>query len=387
MCYIVYCRNKKRNPGDSLMRVWNIFPALLLAVTFFPPLAADDAGANAKVAAALELARDGDHRGAAQLYCDADLLADDPQLKANALKGAISEYEKAGLPQREFEAIEQLLTRYPAQADYVAMTDRQLAIANAYYHGKREPAFWQLRWIPWLTGPDKTVEFYETALKRAPFAQGAPAARLRLAFRMDEENKPEKAMEQLRILIRDYPDAPERKPAYLALGELLFNLSQRGDGDGRYAQEAIAVFREFKRLYPKADENEFVDKTLLKLKDIQAERLLGIAKFYNRTGKSGAAVRYLNTVLKEYPDSLSAEESEALLVELDQTYTPDGFLPEVQSREPIYSVQRIPEQNAPLLIAPENSNGKYLLPVYDLGLDNTAGSQPVTSEEKNHENP
>ncbi len=369
------------------MRVWNIFPALLLAVTFFPPLAADDAGANAKVAAALELAREGDHRGAAQLYCDADLLADDPQLKANALKGAISEYEKAGLPQREFEAIEQLLTRYPAQADYVAMTDRQLAIANAYYHGKREPAFWQLRWIPWLTGPDKTVEFYETALKRAPFAQGAPAARLRLAFRMDEENKPEKAMEQLRILIRDYPDAPERKPAYLALGELLFNLSQRGDGDGRYAQEAIAVFREFKRLYPKADENEFVDKTLLKLKDIQAERLLGIAKFYNRTGKSGAAVRYLNTVLKEYPDSLSAEESEALLVQLDQTYTPDGFLPEVQSREPIYSVQRIPEQNAPLLIAPENSNGKYLLPVYDLGLDNTAGSQPVTSEEKNHENP
>ncbi len=367
------------------MRVWNIFPALLLAVLWCPQLAADDAEANAKVAAALELAREGDHRGAAQLYCDADLLADDPQLKANALKGAIGEFEKAGLPQREFETIEQLLTRYPAQADYVAMTDRQLAIANAYYHGEREPAFWQLRWIPWLTGPDKTVEFYETALKRAPFAAGAPAARLRLAFRMDEENKPEKAMEQLRILIRDYPDAPERKPAYLALGELLYNLSLRGDGDGRYAQEAIAVLQEFKRLYPQADENEFVDKTLLKLKDVQAERLLGIARFYNRTGKPGAAVRYLNTVLKEYQDSRSAEASEALLVQLDQTYTPDGFLPEEQSREPVYSVQRIPEQNAPLLIAPENSNGKYLLPIYDLGLGDSPSPQPATSGAKHDE--
>lgn len=355
----------------------------VLLLTLFCPriLTAGDAEANAKAAEALRAARNGDHRDAALLFCDADLLADDQQLKANALKNAVAEFREAGLLQREFETIEKLLTRYPAQTDYAAMTDRELAIADSYYRGRREPAFWQLRWIPWLTGPDKTVEFYETALRRAPFAGTAAAARLRLAFRLDEEGKPEKSLEQLRLVVRDYPGAPERKAAYLALGEMLFNMARQGDGDGRLAQESVDTFEEFKRLYPQAEETEFVDKTLLKLKDIQADRLLGIAKFYDRTGKPDAAARYLNTVVRQYPDSLYAEQSEALLVKLDRTHAAEGFPPDRQVREPVYPVQRIPEQNSPLLIAPENSNGKYLLPVYDLRPSGSPAGGGTSSEE------
>ena len=59
-------------------------------------------------------------------------------------------------------------------------------------------------------------------------------------------------------------------------------------------------------------------------------------------------------------------EAERLLVELDDTYTPDAFLPEAAPRNAVLTVRRIPEQPMPLLVAPENSKGKYLLPVYDL---------------------
>lgn len=343
-----------------------LIPALFAGAILLPQLAADDAEANRLVRTALEDVQSGDYRSAAKTYEDAALLADTPQLKFNALRDAADAYAKAGLLEREFEVLEQMLTRYPAKCDFVKVTDRELAIAQAYAAGHRDPAFWALRWVPWLKGPNRTTEFFEKALKRAPFAKNAPAARLRLAFQLDEELKPDQAIEQLRALIKDYPTAPERKFAYLALGEMLFERSLRGDGDGRYNREAVAVFREFKNLYPKAPENEFVDRCLLKAKDVQAERLLNIARYYKRTGREGAAERYLNTVLKEYPDSKSAGDTEKLLVKTDPTYTPDGYLPEVRPREEIPIMQRLPEEASNLLIIPENSKGKYLRPIYDI---------------------
>ncbi len=329
-------------------------------------LAAGDAEANTLVAEAVEESKAGDYRDAAKLYEEASLMADDTQLKFNALRNAADAYGKAGLLAKEFETLETMLNRYSSKCDFVKVTDREFEIANAYDKGHRDPAYWALRWIPWLTEPDRSTEFYQKALERAPFAKAAPAARLALAFRLDDQLKPDEAINQLRTLIKDYPTAPERKYAYLALGEMLFQRSRRGDGDGKYNREALATFREFKNLYPDAPENDFVDKCILKSKDVQAERLLNIAKFYKRTGRTETAERYLNTVMQYYPDSQSADDSERMLVTLDKTYTPDGYRPEVVPREQIYIKQRLPEEASALLIAPEDSNRKHLQPVYDI---------------------
>ena len=109
-----------------------------------------------------------------------------------------------------------------------------------------------------------------------------------------------------------------------------------------------------------------MERCILQGKDIQSERMLGIARYYNRTGRKQAAQQYLNMVLKEFPDSKSAAESESLLVKIDKEYTPGDFLPEVKSRELTSPRRAIPEEEQPLLIAPENSGGKHLLPVYDV---------------------
>lgn len=342
---------------------------ILLGACFTLSVAAGDLEANEAVRRGIELARAGDHRGAARSYAEADLLADDQQLKVNALKAQIAAYARCGLIYQEFDVIESLLTRYPAEADFVLLTDREFELAEASCHGRREPAFWALRSIPWLTGPDRTVELYEKALERAPFAGKAPSARLRLAYRMDEDGKPQEALKQLRSLVKEHPQAPEHKLGLLMLGEMLFQLSRKGDGDGRYNREAIAVFHQFKSAYPDADENDFIDKLLLKSKDIQAERLLNMARYYRRNDRPAVAERYLNTVLKEYPDSLSADESEKLLVTLDDTYTPEGYRPAMPPREQLFQVHRIPEEESRLLIVPENSGGRFLRPIYDLGLD------------------
>ncbi len=347
-------------------------------------LYADDAAANAEFRAALALEQKGDFRGAANTYVESADTAEDATLKANALLAAATAYGRAGLYEREFRTIERLLDGYSTRVDVVKLISREYELGNAYFKGEREPAFWSLRFIPWLTGPDLTIEIYRRALNRAPFAPEAPQARLRLGYLLTMDGKTTEGAEQFRKLADDYPEAPARKYGLLALGELYFDLSQRGDGDGRYNREALAVFERFEREYPEAEELDLVRKWMLRLRDVQAERLLGLAKYYERTGRREAAQRYLGQVLREYPDSRSAEASEVLLTELDRTYVPEVFQPPLIQREQEYTFHEIPEEPEPLLIAPENSNGKYLLPVYDLrvGAETAAGRRPATPERK-----
>lgn len=337
----------------------------LLAVSI-SPLFAGDAESSKLALKAVEQGKSGAWRDAAKTYEEAWFEAETPQLRLNSLTGAAEAWRKAGMLYKEYEAIEKILSQYPGQCDFEYLTSREFAIARAFAEGHRDPAFWHLRAIPWLTDKDRTAEIGEQALTHAPFAADAAWLRLKLALLYDKEGKTEEAIRHLRVLVKDHPGTLQHKYALLGLGEMLFFRSRRGDGDGRLNREAVAVFEEFRKQYPDATEMPYVEQCILRGKDIQSERMLGIARFYNRTGKKQAAQQYLNMVLKEFPDSKSAAESEALLVKIDKEYTPEAFLPEVKPRELSSPRRALPEEEHPLLIAPENSGGKYLLPIYDV---------------------
>jgi tetratricopeptide (TPR) repeat protein len=343
-----------------------VFSALLLAVSFYTQ--ANDAEANIAFKDGLEKYAAGDYFPAAKRFLDAELLADSPAMKADALKEAVNSYRQAKMYYKEFECVERLLNAFPSFIDFSKMVEREYEIGDEYYRGYRDPEFWALRWIPWLTGPDRAIEIYEKALKHAPFASNAPRAKLRMAVLLIETNKIDKAFEYLREIIKQYPGTIECKYAYLELGNALFQLSQKGDGDGKFNREAVEVFSAFLAAYPKEPECDFVRKCLLKSKDINAQRLLGMAKFYNRIGRSEPAERYLNDVLKQYPDSTEADKSEEMLTKIDKTYVPEGFRPEVESRIQSFRQIPIPPEDSATLVVPENSDGKWLLPIKDLGL-------------------
>lgn len=328
--------------------------------------AADDKEATNSYMAGRTAYETGDYREAAEKFEDAELLGDSTAVKANSVLAQISAWRMCGLLYREFEAIEKLLASYPEYADFAALIQREYEIGEAYYQGRRDPSFWSLRWIPWLVDDDKSIEVFEKALSRAPFSENAPGARLRLAYLFDQKGEVKKSLEQLRTIIREFPDSPECKYAYLALGTGLYELSLRGDGDGRYNREALDVFKTFQEKYPDASENDWVRRHLILGRDVQAARLLEMAKYYARNGRKAAAERYLVQVLREYPDSLSADASEALLVELDRTFVPEDFRPDPAARLPRIIAYPLPQEAEKLLIAPGEGSGKFLLPIFDL---------------------
>ena len=347
---------------------WKRFFIFIAAVCLTAPLAADDAKDAGTIAEGLEKLKKLDYVDAASLFARAESEADSPDLKYKAAVREAECYRFAGYRGKEFDALEKLISNYPTRINYAELVDREFAIGDAYFHGYADPAFWSLRFIPWLTDRNRMQEIYEAAIKHAHYAPGGANARLRLAVRALENAENEKALKLLREIIQIYPGTETARYAMLELGNALSQMALAGDGDGKNFNEAMAVFSEFRAQYPDLSENEWVNQCEINARNAYANRLHNIAKFYYREGYNESATTYLLEVMRRFPDTQSAIESEKLLTKLDKSYFPEKIEPAIPANYPQYEMLKFPGEKGKLLIAPENSRGKFLLPVYDLNL-------------------
>ena len=309
----------------------------------------------------------GEYYDAAKKFDDSFLMAKSRNIRANSLLAKIAAYRMCELPYREFQAIEQLLDKYVEFGNYKELVGRQFEIGQMFTNGVREPAFWALRAIPWLKDVDRTEEVLSKALKRSPYAPGAPGALLQLAYWYEMEGRTQESLETLRTLLKNHPQAKECKFALLALGNGLFELAKRGgDGDGNYIAEALLCFREFERRYPGATELDFAKRKIAASRDIQAENLVEMANYYRKNGRSEVASRYLARVMQNYPDSESAPGAEKELLKLDPTYLPGSFPARSDQRLPALKIHKLPEQAEGELLSPLKNKNHFLLPVPDL---------------------
>lgn len=346
-------------------KLFNIAAFSLLLVSVFS-LAADDAEAVKAYQKGLEQIKAKEYYDAFKSFKESELLANSNTIRANSLRAQIGAAKLAELPWQEFELIEALLTRFPEYAVVPEAVAREYELGDLFFKGKREPGFYALRKIPWLQGPDKTVEIYQRALKRAPYADEAPRARLRLAFVFDQQGEVLKSLEQLRIVESRFPASKSYKLALLALGYGCYEMALRGDGDGRYASECARMSEKFLKLYPNDASAPMVKRNLQRIRDVQAKRLFDMAEFYQRRGRSEAAGRYLAQVVRDYPESTIAPASEKKLAALDKTFVPGDFPAEGASRYETYPTRPLPQEAENILLAPGDREAHNLLPLPDL---------------------
>ena len=340
---------------------------------------ADDAEANAKIEKAVIAEKAGDFRSAGDLYMDAQLLADSPTLKANSIRSAAKSYRSAGLFFKEYDGVERLVKGFPGKISYTEAIEREYQIGDEYFAGHRDVPF---SWLPFIKDENKCVEIYESALRNAPCSEHAPETRLRLGRIYLDDQKPDKAIACFKDTIKLHPDTQASKYASLELCSTLLQLSRRGDGDGKYSGQALEAFDQFTAKYPKDPERPWVERAKEEVRGIIAKRLNGLAEFYHRLGKDEVAERYLSQVIKEYPGTEPVNNSEDMLAKIDESYkiAPDrkDFMPEPR----FYKNAQLPTQDAPIIEVPENSDGKWLLPIKDLKYGIKSDSRQQTPKGK-----
>ena len=331
-------------------------------------LCADDAEAVKVYQKGLEQVNAKKYYDALKSFKDSELLATSNTIRANSLRAQIGAAKLAELPWQEFELIEALLSRFPEYADVSEAIAREYELGELFFKGKREPAFYALRKVPWLQGPDKTEEVLLRALQRAPYAEQAPKARLRLAFVYDQQGETVKSLEQLRIVESKFPESSSYKLALLALGYGCYEMAIHGDGDGRYGRECAELSEKFLKRFPNDPAVPMVKRNLQRIRDVQAKRLFDMAEFYGQRGRTEAAGRYLARVVQEFPESGAAPASEKKLAELDRTYLPGDFPAEGAGRYKNYVTAALPVEAEKILLLPGENGGHNLRPLPDLSL-------------------
>ncbi|MBP5183054.1 MAG: outer membrane protein assembly factor BamD [Lentisphaeria bacterium] len=339
----------------------------LLAVLAFCfaclPAQGSDQEANESFLKGRELEKKGSFQSAASRYKDAQILADNPALKGNALIAAARNFRKAGLYGEEFDCLQRLIRDHLNGIEFARVVDRIYDIGDLYFQGHRDAP---VSWLPFLLKDDRTIEVYEAALQHAPCAERAPETRLRLARLYIDGEKVKKAMHHLTEASKLYSGTRAAHDATLELASILFQLAKNGDGDNAYSRRTLEVLDEFEKKYPHSDEIPWVKKHRQLVLDVIARRLDAIGTYYESIGRKETAGQYFAEVVKNYSDTSQAAESEKKLAELDKDYPAPAVRPPYEPyRYPVVRESKGAEW-MPIRVTPEQSDNKWLFPVRDL---------------------
>lgn len=348
------------------MRFCSTLLLAVCAMLFIPviSLSATDAEANQIIQEAARLREKKSFKKAAETYMKAVLMADSTVVKANSLISATVCYRNAKLYGKEFDCIERLLKEHIAQVNFQRAVERQYEIADDFFKGHRDTA---VAWLPFIKDADRTVEFYEKALKNASCAKEAPEAKLRLGRIYQEQNKAEKAIVLFREILTMHAESEAARYAGLELIHTYIYLARGGDGDGAWSKLAIAALKDFLEKHPNDPEVPWAKQSLEEINRLEAKRLHAIGEYYHRTGRDDLAERYLARVIRDYGATENSVASERLLAKINKKYTPPAAnAPRKQKYAYTFQRNTIPLEREPILTVPENSDGKWLLPVQNL---------------------
>ena len=351
-----------------------ILSSLLMLTAF-----ASDQEANAFLSQGRDREKAGSYRRAADRYMDAHFMADSSTLRGNLLIAAARANRKAELYGEEFDCLERLIREHLSEINFTQIMDREYAIGDLFFAGHRDLA---VSWIPFIKEKDRTLEIYEAALNHAPCHKRAAEIRLRVSRIYIDDQKPDKAIPHLREIPKLHSGSPAAKYAMLELCSLLYQMAERGDGDSSYSRQTIEACDNYLKEFPDTPEADWVKSTRQKARNGIASRIYSVGSFYYKQGKPELAEKYLADVVKNYSNTESAAASENLLAKIDEEFeVPPGQKARYRPYRIILKPEDIPREDEPIMVTPEHSGNKWLLPVRNLRRSPSVSTNTMTPED------
>ena len=222
--------------------------------------------------------------------------------------------EKVGRYTKAFEAYQAVFDKYPNFAEPESVLERQFAIAEIYYHGKKKE-------IPFIgiglfSGKSDAVKFLDQIAKNAPFSKYAEKGKfmagvmLEQMGRYEDSDSGEGAVSAYKFVVERFPEGEFADDAQFRIGMSYYAIAKKARYNRKAFEAAVTNFQKYIRLYPKGD---FVEEAQAKIKELDyrgAKGTFDVARFYEKSKKMDAALIYYREVVEKYPLSEWAEEAE-----------------------------------------------------------------------------
>ena len=280
--------------------------------------------------------------------------------------------------QESFDILKELVEDYNFEIDYEKVLNLQFEISNARYEKSGSSNF--------FGSSEEAIEFYEELISQAPYSRGAATSMLRIGMLQQDDNDDIAAVATYHKLIANYPRSDEAGYARIYIAQFSIRNMNGIHGNLEFIRDAKTQLRLFMNQYKKHPLLEEAKEQLKGVEEVEAERMYNLALFYLDPlhKREAAAKRYLYKVVVDFPDSEAALAAEKKLAELDENYKGE-IRSQKEVKKELDALQKQLEQEVlnPILtkpqnkerstrriiVRPEDSKGKYLVPVEDLGLD------------------
>jgi outer membrane protein assembly factor BamD (BamD/ComL family) len=216
-----------------------------------------------------------------------------------------------------YESYEVVAENTAGELFYKALR-REMDVARAFLSGEKRIVWGFLR----LPAYDDGIEILDRIWERVPGTRlGESALKLKADY-FFQVGDVDLAQDEYVNLVREYPNGRYVQLAMLRAAEAAAAAFPGIEFDDRALLDAQVRYRQLQNTFPAYAEREHVADRLEGTRQQRAEKDLSIARWYERTNRTGAAEFYYRLILKERPDTLAAGEARrrlrALGVELPE---------------------------------------------------------------------
>jgi outer membrane protein assembly factor BamD len=223
--------------------------------------------------------------------------------------------EKMGRYSKAFEAYQTVIEKYPNFAEPESVLERQFAVAEMYYRGKKKE-------LPFLgigifSGKSDAVKFLDQIAKNAPFSKYAEKGKfmagviLEQMDRYEDSDAGEGAVSAYKFVIERFPDGEFADDAQFRIGISYYEIAKKARYNRKAFEASVANLQKYIALYPKG---EFIAEAKAKISELDFRGAKGtyeVGRFYEKKKKIDAALIYYREVVEKFPLSEWAEQAEA----------------------------------------------------------------------------
>jgi outer membrane protein assembly factor BamD len=211
--------------------------------------------------------------------------------------------EKQGRHEDAFETYDELVVKSPESKEFTAALDAMFGIAKRYMNGERRRLFG----VKMFASNERAEQMFDTILKRAPYSRSAAQVMLFRGMMMERQGKDAEALAAYQQIVDRFPTDPIADEAQYQMGYIRVHSVKGGSYDNTDRVRAQESFEDFLNRAPQSGRTSQARENIQLVEAKNRQAALDVAKFYEKTGKTKAAVLSFKDVIRDYPNTQEAD--------------------------------------------------------------------------------